>query len=624
MNTLSATVSLLTHSLVWALLYSLWQGLLIYGTLSVLLKGLPNVQERIKYILSMGSLAALFLWFADTWLSQYERLKGVAVYITQSGAGSISTSYSVKTKAGEITQLPLLHRIMPHVEYYFPVIIALYTIGLAFMLFRFLVNLSRVMALRRQGIMAPEAEWNIILLRWQRHFEIARPVKLFLSDRITSPVMLGTIKPIILLPVAVISHLTTEQVEAILLHELAHIKRHDYLLNMLQVITEAILFFNPFVWLLSGIIRKEREHCCDDLVVACSASPLPYARALVILESQRTNYDLAMAATGHKNQLFNRIKRIMEMKKSNINYSQLTIVAVAIVAITFTMAMFTFTPSFAQKEKGDTSDTTRRNVYHYKTVTVDKNGKKTVTERQGSTPEADDHGGNDETKDGDNNHANGKNAHTKTYEYTYSYSADDDLNKAMAAVKTAVDALANVDVKEIEKEIDESTKEIDAIDWDKVKDEINNGLDEVKKELNDPNLNKKINADVRKAMEKSKNAMEDAKEKLSAMPPIPPMPPVPPIPPMPPLPPAPPAKPFDREEGRTRSGNYEAMLTKMEKDGLIDRSDDYKVEATNGVLYIDGKEQPEDTYKRYEQYLKNQTVSIKYHNGTLKMVMHDR
>jgi beta-lactamase regulating signal transducer with metallopeptidase domain len=113
-----------------------------------------------------------------------------------------------------------------------------------------------------------------------------------------------------------VEELGPEGLEAILLHELAHISRADYLINIFQSAIETLLFFNPFVWRMSSVIRREREHCCDDLVVAFTEQPLAYARALSSLARQHAAPlpAIALAATGQQPLLFNRIKRIIEMK----------------------------------------------------------------------------------------------------------------------------------------------------------------------------------------------------------------------------------------------------------------------------------------------------------------------
>ena len=626
MNTLSATTLLITHSLAWALLYSLWQGALIYSTLYILLKALPNVNARIKYYLSFGAVVALFLWFADTWVTQYQKLKGITVYITQSGTGTAATTtYSVNTIATDSVQSNVLHDALMRVEQYFPFIILLYAIGLAFMLFRFVVNVWQVRALSKQGIIKPDSYWISQLQGLQAQFDISRPVQLFFSSHVNVPMMLGIIKPIILLPVATINNLSTEQVEAILMHELAHIKRHDYLLNLLQTMIETILFFNPFVWLTSAIIRREREHCCDDLVVACSASPLSYVKALAILEQSRSNdNNLVLAATGKKKQLLNRIKRIMEMKKDNINYGQLTIIIVAIIAIAFSITMFTFSPSFAQQAKKGDSDTTttRQHIYKYKYVNVDSNGNKTEVVKKSNKPlKATDDEDDDNTSVIINDDKGSKRAGANTHSYSYSYSNSDadDLGKAIkeiaiAATKTAADAIASIDFNEIEKELDDAQKEVNGVDWDKVRAEVKKGIADVDRELDDAKMDKDVSKEVKESLEKTKEALKKAEREMrksqvkvqtsasagSGK-----------------------AQAYvttnDGEEANTGNVNYESMLGKMEKEGLIDRSKTYKIVKENGTLYINGKQQPAAIYNKYKHYLNSNQITIKGHKGSLNI-----
>ncbi len=363
MSAISATTSLLAHSLAWALLHSLWQGLLLYVASYVLFKALPNLGARIKYYLSFSVFTALFIWFADTWLSQYQQLKNVAVYTTIHVINyTIPITNTIKTVPINAPAPSLLHYALTTLNQCIPIIIALYLAGLTFMLARFLMNIVQLKALRTQGLTQPGAHLLSLVENWQTKLAITRSIQLFISDRINVPMMLGTLKPVILLPIATINNLSTEQVEAILLHELAHIRRHDYLLNIFQTIVETILFFNPFVWLMSRIIRREREECCDELVVANTTNPLPYAAALAILEHNRINPNqLSLAATGHKNQLLNRIKRIMTMKNKNPGYGQPAIIVAVIMAISLSIAVITITPSLAQKAKGKKGEQTKKN-----------------------------------------------------------------------------------------------------------------------------------------------------------------------------------------------------------------------------------------------------------------------
>src|SRR5205814_4150217 len=122
------------------------------------------------------------------------------------------------------------------------------------------------------------------------------------------PAVVGWVRPIVLVPASVFTGLTAEQIEALLAHELAHVRRHDYLINLLQTVTETLFFYHPAVWWVSRAIRNERENCCDDLAVEICGNTLAYVRALTDLEQMRQGMPrLAMAADGGS--LLSRVQR---------------------------------------------------------------------------------------------------------------------------------------------------------------------------------------------------------------------------------------------------------------------------------------------------------------------------
>jgi len=157
--------------------------------------------------------------------------------------------------------------------------------------------------------------WQIRMESLQDALHIKRKVTLYFGERIAGPFTTGWIKPVIFFPLASLNNLSIEQVEAILTHELAHIKRNDYLWNLLQRFMDMILFFNPVTWALSAEIRREREYCCDDMVLGRNSSSVSYAKALFLLEQERTGHSLIMQAGGTKrDSLLNRIKRLTDME----------------------------------------------------------------------------------------------------------------------------------------------------------------------------------------------------------------------------------------------------------------------------------------------------------------------
>ena len=609
------TVSIAARSLSWAILHSLWQGLLIWSTLSIVLKALSGTTSRVRHYLSFGAFTGMTGWFIDTWMDQYQRLKGYTVYITQSGYDSnTTTTIPVSVSTAGTSQQHMLDQLLPSgVDKWYPYIISIYGIGILLMLGRLLINIGQLRSLKNKDLYPAGDHWDVFVAQAQKQLGILRNVRVYISTRINVPMMMGIFRPVILLPLATINNLTTEQVEAIILHELAHIRRYDYLLNIFQTIVETLLFFNPFIWLTSRIIAREREHCCDDLVVSSSASPLSYAQALALLETQRQqNVQLTLAATGHKNQLFTRIKRIMEMKTNRLNYRQLTIILVAIMAITFTAAMFTFSPTFAQKSHKDEEDVDSgaHTVTKYKSVTVDENGRhKTVTKTRTS-------GSSDDApmppippvppvppvvvEDEDSAPVN----------VSFSASSCGDIASmvkdiVMYSTNAARSAIANIDFDAINENVNESMqdaqKEIDGVDWNAIKAEIDQAMAEVDKELKDEHTKKIIKDNVHEKLEEAKRKLQQAKAQIA------------------------------RKEAEVQAkaarkhkddnSNFENMLNQMQKEGLINRSDKYTVKKEDGELYINGQKQSKDVYSRYSSYLKGDEISIKGSKGSLSITV---
>jgi uncharacterized protein (TIGR03435 family) len=169
-----------------------------------------------------------------------------------------------------------------------------------------------VVAARMRSMLVRRAppEWQQSLKELGARIGLTRPVRLLVSALVQVPTVVGWLRPVVLVPVGALGGLPAEHMEALLLHELAHIRRHDYLMNILQSVAESLLFYHPAVWWLSGHIRTERELCCDDLAVSVSGDALTYARALAQLESYRPAYlNAALAANGGS--LANRIARLL-------------------------------------------------------------------------------------------------------------------------------------------------------------------------------------------------------------------------------------------------------------------------------------------------------------------------
>jgi GWxTD domain-containing protein len=169
-------------------------------------------------------------------------------------------------------------------------------------------------------------------------------VRLLESGLAEVPSVIGHFRPLILMPIGVLAGLLPTQIESILLHELAHIQRHDYLINTLQRYVEGLLFYHPAVWWISAVIRTEREHCCDDLAVSISGDPHEYAIALAALE-QNHFPTAALAATGG-----NLVKRIHRLLYPKTRGAWAPFLAVMILVLTGTVAVAAWPAKPAQSK----------------------------------------------------------------------------------------------------------------------------------------------------------------------------------------------------------------------------------------------------------------------------------
>lgn len=352
MTTLLPFTTDLIRAFGWTLLHSFWQGLLIFACLRIVLRLWPLAGASIKYHLSFISLTGIAGWFVMTFWKQLTELREVQLVerMTIQMDATSAAELLNRIPVAEMPEKSGLQLLVPGMEVYFPFLVAIYVIGVAIMTIRLGIDLTQLRQIRRQDVSNIGLMWEQRLSRLAERMGVKKHVELAISQYLQVPVMIGFLRPVILLPAAMINNLSQDQLEAILLHELAHIKRNDYLLNIFQSIVETLLFFNPFVWWISRNIRQEREHCCDDLVIAGTVQPLHYAKALVALEEYRlTANPMAMAAADDKHLLLHRIKRIMEMKTKHLNYSQ-RLLAVLIIMMSL-VSIAWLNPASSQEKK---------------------------------------------------------------------------------------------------------------------------------------------------------------------------------------------------------------------------------------------------------------------------------
>jgi beta-lactamase regulating signal transducer with metallopeptidase domain len=289
-----------TERLGWTLLHFLWQGILVaalYGLARTLAGG--RISARGRYAIACASLLAMAAAPALTywWLGNSGQAAQIGD-LTDWGARQLAPrgAYSAVTDPWQQAM---------------PGIVLAWFAGAAACSLRLLMGFISAAALRRSRHAPVLTEWQQTLDRLIERMHVSRSVRLLATDRVDTPLVIGWLRPVILAPVGVLSGLAPEQVEALLAHELAHVRRHDYLVNILQGIAESLLFYHPAVWWISNQIRAEREHCCDDLAVAASGDVLVYARALAELESMRPAHFKA-ALSANDGSLLRRIQRLAD------------------------------------------------------------------------------------------------------------------------------------------------------------------------------------------------------------------------------------------------------------------------------------------------------------------------
>jgi hypothetical protein len=188
--------------------------------------------------------------------------------------------------------------------------VAIWFIVLAIRLMKLLTDLWTVQRLRYHGTSVPSACWSDRVAELAQRIGIKRTVRILESSVVKAPMMAGILKPVILTPLGLLAQLPVQEMEAILLHELAHIRRKDYLINLLQCFVEVLFFFNPAVLWISSLIREERENCCDDIAVGEANSKKDLINALVSFQ-EYTHSRYALAFAGGRDHLLRRVKRIV-------------------------------------------------------------------------------------------------------------------------------------------------------------------------------------------------------------------------------------------------------------------------------------------------------------------------
>jgi beta-lactamase regulating signal transducer with metallopeptidase domain len=338
MNTIQAlTTQPLFQILGWTLLHFIWQGALagvLFAGVNVLLR---HCSSNVRYAAACSAmllmlvlpLATFYIISAssESALADNQAQERASASLVRARDAASLTHREVNAPAEVYPEMVLPPEAMRSetwaegsFAYLLPWLVLIWLAGASLLSLRFLGGWMTAQRLKFRRMDSAPHVWQETIVRLSRRLHLYRPVRLCKSALVEVPTVIGWLRPVVLVPASVLTGLGAQQVEALLAHELAHIRRHDYLINLFQVIVETLLFYHPAVWWVSRRIRLEREHCCDDLAVeTCGGDVLGYARALTSLEQLRSSggdaasEQFAMAASGGS--LLSRIRRLIETPK---------------------------------------------------------------------------------------------------------------------------------------------------------------------------------------------------------------------------------------------------------------------------------------------------------------------
>jgi HEAT repeat protein/beta-lactamase regulating signal transducer with metallopeptidase domain len=340
----------------WSLVHSVWEGAIIALALGMFLKLVDQRRATLRYAAAVVALLLVVVLPPLTALRTQEPAPLAVPLIhnpdpnplPQESYSASESGFDVDQKSAESgtispreetgSSIPPVTwaAIRPYLRQAFPWLVGLWALGVLILSCRLLGAWLRARQLRVDGTSGVDPSYQQVLELIVAKLGVLRPVRLLQSTIIQVPAVIGWLRPVVLIPATLINGLTVPQLEAILAHELAHIRRHDYLVNLLQALVETLLFYHPAVWWISRQARQEREHCCDDVAIRACGDRRLYAGALLTLEEHRA-MTLMPAATG--GDLLARIRRIAAPRLSHAETSPRWLAGILAVSSALTVAV---------------------------------------------------------------------------------------------------------------------------------------------------------------------------------------------------------------------------------------------------------------------------------------------
>jgi bla regulator protein blaR1 len=354
----------LVRALCWTFIHSLWQGLLAAVLAGVIIVGTRRSAAALRYNLLTALLALFVAGAATTFIYQWRLPHESALASEQVSLhkDATTTSSIIIDNTPTLTETTAWDSFKTYFDNQAPLIVLLWGLCFLYHAVKLLAGLNYVHRLRYQGLEDPTDEWKTRLAQLSTQLGIRQRVALFQSHLVKVPAVVGLFKPVVLLPVGLLAQIPPAYVETILLHELAHIRRKDFGVNLLQSLVEMVFFFNPALMWLSSLIRQEREACCDDIVVAHTGNKKDYLEALVSFQEAAQAPTYALALSNQKTYLLHRVRRMLTQENKRLTIMEKLILFTGLLGF----SAFAFVP----QQKETIISTTHTSVDTTKPVTA--------------------------------------------------------------------------------------------------------------------------------------------------------------------------------------------------------------------------------------------------------------
>ncbi|WP_116106007.1 M56 family metallopeptidase [Lewinella sp. IMCC34191] len=285
------------------ILHSLWQATLLAGVLWLVSRQ-RGLSARTRYSFAYATLVGQCLLSAATFLHYRSPSPHLEATVKQAVIEMVAAGPAVSTP----------RHLLYTPDFWMAALVSCWLVGMLVGSLKLSVSLWHLRRMQRTAVTDVPREFAQLVRYLANRIGYTGPLRLKTSSSVTTPMLIGHLKPILLFPIAMVNQLSTEESETVILHELAHLRRHDHWFNLLQCLIEVLFYYHPAIHWIGARIREEREHCCDDLVLYYGPGRLPYARALLHFSLAGAGEPAALSLTDGGG-LLGRVRRFLDQQE---------------------------------------------------------------------------------------------------------------------------------------------------------------------------------------------------------------------------------------------------------------------------------------------------------------------